>query len=428
MPDPFEALHTPVAPIDPDPAFATRLRARIARALALPKGVIVPETTFETQPRPIAAAPAVRGAAPYLIVADARRALDWYVDVLGARRRGEPIVLADGRIGHAEVSFGADALYLADESPERRVAAPAAGADATVSVVLEVPDVDGVVDRSLDEGAVLERLPANYPHGRNAVIRDPFGHRWIVSATAGEPSTGDVSDVRPPGDIGYVSLWVPDVTRAVTFFGHVLGWRFDPGSGEQGRQVTGGALHHGMWGGQERSSPFVCYVVDHVDAAIDRVRAAGGEADEPTDEPYGRVASCVDDQGTPFAVFRPSAGEPGARVDPNGREPGDVAYVTLEVVDSTRARAFMGAVLGWRFTPGGVPDGWQVDDVRPMVGLHGGHEVATGVPMYRVEDLPAALERVREAGGSAADPERHPYGLTATCVDDQGTRFYLGEL
>jgi predicted enzyme related to lactoylglutathione lyase len=47
--------------------------------------------------------------------------------------------------------------------------------------------------------------------------------------------------------------------------------------------------------------------------------------------------------------------------------------------------------------------------------------------MYRVDDIHAAVERVRAEGGSATDPERQPYGLSSTCVDDQGTRFYLGQ-
>ena len=27
---------------------------------------------------------------PYIVVSDARRAMDWYIEVLGAQRRGEP--------------------------------------------------------------------------------------------------------------------------------------------------------------------------------------------------------------------------------------------------------------------------------------------------------------------------------------------------
>ena len=85
-------------------------------------------------------------------------------------------------------------------------------------------------------------------------------------------------------------------------------------------------------------------------------------------------------------------------------------------------------MLGWTFTPGRVDDGWQVDDARPMTGLHGGHDHATGVPMYLVDDIGSAVGRVRAAGGTASDPERQPYGMSSNCSDDQGTRFYLGEL
>jgi predicted enzyme related to lactoylglutathione lyase len=62
-----------------------------------------------------------------------------------------------------------------------------------------------------------------------------------------------------------------------------------------------------------------------------------------------------------------------------------------------------------------------------MTGLHGGHDVATVVPMYRVDDIHDAVARVRAAGGSATDPESQPYGLSSQCVDDQGTRFFLGQ-
>jgi predicted enzyme related to lactoylglutathione lyase len=44
---------------------------------------------------------------------------------------------------------------------------------------------------------------------------------------------------------------------------------------------------------------------------------------------------------------------------------------------------------------------------------------------YRVDDIAAAVERVRAAGGHADGPERMPYGLIAECVDDQGATFRL---
>ena len=237
---------------------------------------------------------------------------------------------------------------------------------------------------------------------------------------------GGAEEMRP-GDVGYASLWVPDVERAEAFYGAVLGWTFAPGSVPQGRQVAGTEPHHGIWGGQARSTLFLCHAVDDVDEAVARVRAAGGDAEEPSDEPYGRVATCADDQGMPFAVFEPPTGPP-PRGAPHGRRQGDLAYITLLVRDSALARAFFAAVLGWSFVSGRVADGWQTDGVRPGTGLQGGHAEATVVPMYLVDDIAAAVARARVAGGVASDPERQPYGLQSTCTDDQGTRFYLGEL
>ena len=50
------------------------------------------------------------------------------------------------------------------------------------------------------------------------------------------------------------------------------------------------------------------------------------------------------------------------------------------------------------------------------------------VPMWTVADINAAVARVREAGGTVIDePSQQPYGRSALCTDDQGTRFYLGE-
>jgi uncharacterized protein len=240
------------------------------------------------------------------------------------------------------------------------------------------------------------------------------------------------------GDIGYASLWVPDIGRAAAFYAAVFGWVYEPSHNPHARQVPGAAPPQGLWGGQPRSTLFCSYVVDDAAAAAARVRAAGGQAGDPIRRPYGLVADCTDDQGTRFAVHQyPPAGQSGAGAAGTAGagaagpvaalRDGDLAYITFEVVDSRRARDFYGAVLGWRFAPGRIADGWQVEGTTPMAGLSGGHAEATTVPMWRVADLRAAVGRVRAAGGTAAEPRQEPYGLTADCADDQGTRFYLGQ-
>jgi uncharacterized glyoxalase superfamily protein PhnB len=424
MPDPFEALRLPAPAVDPDPTFARRLRARVERALSLPEGVTVSDLVIEAAPSDRTALAPAPALVPYLIVDDARRALDWYVSALGARARGDVITMADGRIGHAELDLFGSVLYLADESPESDVAAPRPGAGATVSLTLEVPDVDGAVGLALAEGAFLERPLADNPYGRNAVVRDPFGHRWILSGVSAPVAAAD--PVRQ-GDLAYVSLWVPDGEKAADFFATVLGWSYQPQDVAGRHHVVGTDLHHGLDGGHDRSTLFLCFVVDDVAEAVERVRVAGGRAQEPTREPFGMTALCADVEGTPFALNEQPPRSRGERRPANGERNGDVSYITMEVQDSAAVRAFYGAVLGWHFTPGRVEDGWGADDVVPMTGLQGGHEVTTVLPMYRVDDIHATVARIRGAGGSATEPERQPYGLSSECVDDQGTRFYLGQ-
>ena len=97
MTDPLDALRAPVTPADPDPAFAAQLRARLERAVGLPQGVAVTETTLALAEREPPAPAEDRGAAiPYLAVRGATDALDWYARVLGARLRGEPIIMPGG--------------------------------------------------------------------------------------------------------------------------------------------------------------------------------------------------------------------------------------------------------------------------------------------------------------------------------------------
>jgi uncharacterized glyoxalase superfamily protein PhnB len=119
---------------------------------------------------------------PYICVADARAALQWYVDVLGAEVVLDPIVMDDGRIGHVELAVGAGRWMMSDEFDSAGVAAPDTSRGAAVSLHLEVDDVDAVCERVARSGVVLDRGPEDSPPvGRVAVFRDPFGHRWFLN-------------------------------------------------------------------------------------------------------------------------------------------------------------------------------------------------------------------------------------------------------
>lgn len=366
-------------------------------------------------------APSVRTAAlaPYLAVSDARAAIDWYVDVLGAARVGEPYVMPDGRIGHAELDVFGARLYLADAHPEIGFVAPRPGAGSAVSLHLDVADVDAVVERAARASAVIEREPSDNPYGRVAALRDPFGHRWLLN--------GPVATTSVSGDAGYVALWVDDVARAARFYGTVLGWTYE-GDGPERRSVTNTATpmaivaldlaRRTLWPDQLSATVFCARQVDDLDAAVDRVRAAGGL----TAPPHDGIVDCADDQGMPFSLYE------GARRDTGTVPPGEIAYLTLELPDLRAANDFYASVFGWQFTPGHVENGRQVRGPVPMTGVAGDADVPGAVALFAVDDVDAAVARVRAAGGTATEPERQPYGVTSSCTDDQGMRFYLGEL
>ncbi len=117
---------------------------------------------------------------PYLCVADARKAVDWYVEALGAEVTVDPIVMDDGRLGHVELSFGGARVMMSDEYADQHVEGPLAGRGAAVTLYLTTDNVDGLAAAAADRGATLDRGPQDSPHGRTAVFRDPFGHRWML--------------------------------------------------------------------------------------------------------------------------------------------------------------------------------------------------------------------------------------------------------
>jgi uncharacterized glyoxalase superfamily protein PhnB len=425
--DPLTVLHGDELPAQPDPAFAARLRARLETAVNLfesqpnrTQGVVMSGTDTAiaelTEPA-VAQAPPRPAALPYLAVTNAREAIAWYADTFGAAVVGDVYEMDDGRIGHAELRIGDGVLYLSDEYPALGVKAPAPLAN-SVSLMLHVPDTDATLERARQGGAHVQREPYENYGARNATIIDPFGHRWMLSG----PVTGAAIPIQH-GDVGYVSVWTPDADRAAAFYGHVLGWTYDPST----HQVTNTRQRIGLFSVDSRQGMLCCYAVADLQGARRAILDGGGTVGEEQQFDFGTVLDATDPAGLSFAVFTPAPGTP--RPELNGNGPGEVSYLTYEVPDSTAFKSFYSGVLFWTFAPGRIDDGWQVQQTHPMAGVAGGSTSAVTVPMWMVEDVDAAVARVREAGGTVIDePSQQAYGKSALCTDDQGTRFYLGEL
>jgi PhnB protein len=131
--------------------------------------------------------------APYLCVANAAKALEFYQHVFGAKetmRFAEP---GSGRIGHAEIKIGTGTIMLSDEYPEMGYLGPKGPERPPVSIHVYVEDVDAVFKRAVAAGATAQREPEDQFYGdRNAQITDPFGHSWFISTRIEEVSDAEM--------------------------------------------------------------------------------------------------------------------------------------------------------------------------------------------------------------------------------------------
>ena len=80
--------------------------------------------------------------------------------------------------------IGAARVMLADEYPDFGALSPDALGGSPVLLHLECDDVDALTAQATRAGAMLLRAPATQSFGeRNAMVQDPFGHRWMLTRT-----------------------------------------------------------------------------------------------------------------------------------------------------------------------------------------------------------------------------------------------------
>jgi predicted enzyme related to lactoylglutathione lyase len=244
------------------------------------------------------------------------------------------------------------------------------------------------------------------------------------------------------GGNGFVwyELVTSDVRAASAFYAHVTGWSM-AAAGMPGidytlakigdRQVAGltgfppdAGAGPPMWFGYIR--------VDDVDAAAERVHAAGGAVHRPpSDIPgVGRFALVADPQGAMFMLFRES-GNPAPGVA-DAASP--IGWHELHTADCDAALGFYQDLFGWEKS--------VANDMGPM-GIYQTFSVAgtwtggmmnaggSGEPRWlyyiSVDDIDAATARVVEAGGEVQHgPHAVPGGSwVITGKDPQGAEFAL---
>jgi uncharacterized glyoxalase superfamily protein PhnB len=122
---------------------------------------------------------AVKDVYARLVVADAARAIDFYVTALGAKER-ERYTAPDGRIVHAEVLIGTTRIAVKDED-DGDPAPPTLGGTPVI-MALDVDNADEVGAAMEAAGATVLYPISDQPYGsRGGRLRDPFGHLWMIS-------------------------------------------------------------------------------------------------------------------------------------------------------------------------------------------------------------------------------------------------------
>jgi PhnB protein len=115
---------------------------------------------------------------PYLNVADARAAIDFYVKGFGAVEQFRLPATDGKKVMHAVLEIAGGTIFLSDMGPDRT--------PASVAVTLgfdDAPAVDAMAARVAKAGATITLGPQDMFWGdRFAEVTDPFGHQWILRA------------------------------------------------------------------------------------------------------------------------------------------------------------------------------------------------------------------------------------------------------
>lgn len=194
--------------------------------------------------------------------------------------------------------------------------AAAMGARPAWDAYISTADVDSHVAQVVQAGGRLCMAPTDIPGvGRFAVVADPQGATFnLMSGLQGDgpppvpPGT--------PGHMGWHELMATDLDAAWAFYAGQFGWvksdaiDMGPMGLYQLFSTHGGAPVGGMMT-KPAAMPRAawCYYVnvDSAQAAVDRVKAHGGQViNGPHEVPGGAwVAQCLDPQGAVFAVVGP---------------------------------------------------------------------------------------------------------------------------
>lgn len=179
-----------------------------------------------------------------------------------------------------------------------------------------VPDVDAATARVAGEGGAVHKPPRDIPEvGRFSIVADPGGAMFALMT----PAPREAPPPFAPGALGSIGWHELYATQggeaALAFYGRQFGWtpdgEMDMGTMGQYRFFADGGPMIGAVMDKPPQMPAAAwafyFVVDALDAAIDRLTARGGTVTMgPHEVPGGSwIVQGIDPQGVNFALVAP---------------------------------------------------------------------------------------------------------------------------
>jgi len=245
----------------------------------------------------------------------------------------------------------------------------------------------------------------------------------------------DVDTNQPLGTPTWIDLGVPDLDRALAFYGAVFGWDFDVGPEEYGRYTTCLLRDRRAAALSAEHDPAVGYfwnvylATPDCDRTAERAREAGGTLlTEPSDVmDQGRLAIVRDPVGAQFGLWQGRAHIGCGVVN----EPGALVRNDLITADPEPARQFYAQVFdftldrnedmpGFDFTFLRRPDGHEIGGIMGVPGAPSAWNTT-----FEVAGTDEAVRRAIDAGGTSPGAEDFVYGRIATVTDPFGAEFSI---
>ena len=123
---------------------------------------------------------------PYLVVSDARAAVEFYKQAFGGTQDGEAHTMpGSDKIMHARMLINDALIMISDDFSEMmqsKKETPEALGGSPITLALQVADAQSFWDKAVAGGALVTMpLKDQFWGDRYGQLADPFGHKWSVS-------------------------------------------------------------------------------------------------------------------------------------------------------------------------------------------------------------------------------------------------------